>query len=58
MQHSKVQGMTEAARGVDTQNPSGALQLYKSMGHRTIKQNIAYRKPLDVEPANSKERPG
>ena len=39
-------GMTEAALGVDAQNPNGALQLYKSMGFRPVKRHTTYRKPL------------
>ena len=42
----KERGMTEAALGVDTENPSGALRLYKSMGFKVAKQFAAYRKPL------------
>jgi mycothiol synthase len=42
----KELGMTEAALGVDADNPNGALQLYKSMGFRVVKQNTTYRKPL------------
>jgi mycothiol synthase len=40
-------GMTEAALGVDTENPNGALQLYKSMGFRPVKQHTTYRKPME-----------
>ncbi len=39
-------GMTEAALGVDTENPSGALQLYSSMGFRVVKRYSVYRKAL------------
>jgi mycothiol synthase len=42
----KALGMTEAALGVDTQNPSGALRLYESMGFQPVKRYTAYRKPL------------
>jgi mycothiol synthase len=42
----KAQGMTEAALGVDADNPNGALQLYKSMGFRPVKQLATYSKPL------------
>lgn len=45
----KAQGMTETALGVDAENPSGALQLYKSMGYQVVKRESAYRKPLDAE---------
>jgi GNAT superfamily N-acetyltransferase len=40
-------GMTEVALGVDADNPNGALQLYLSMGYRTVKRGMCYRKPLD-----------
>ena len=39
-------GMAQTALGVDTQNPSGALQLYESMGYKVISQSTVYRKPL------------
>jgi len=47
LQTVKAQGMTEAALGVDTQNPSGARRLYESMGFRPVKSHTLYRKPLD-----------
>jgi mycothiol synthase len=43
----KEQGMTEAALGVDTENPSGALRLYESMGFHPVKRNSNYRKLLE-----------
>ncbi|MGH2593014.1 MAG: GNAT family N-acetyltransferase [Anaerolineae bacterium] len=42
----KERGMTEAALGVDAENLSGALGLYKSAGFRVVKRSAAYRKPL------------
>ncbi len=39
-------GMTEAALGVDSQNATGALDLYESMGYCTVKRTSFYRKPL------------
>ena len=42
----KAQGMTEASLGVDTQNPNGALQLYKSLGFSPVKEDTAFRKAL------------
>jgi GNAT superfamily N-acetyltransferase len=39
-------GMEEAALDVDTDNPSGALRLYESLGYRLFKQFVFYRKPL------------
>lgn len=41
-------GMTEAALGVDAQNPNGALQLYESMGFQVDKRHTTYHKPLDL----------
>ena len=40
------QDMTEAALGVDSQNPNGALQLYESMGFRVVKRHTTYRKSM------------
>ncbi len=42
----KQLGMTEAALGVDGENPNGALQLYQSMGFQITKVWTSYRKPL------------
>lgn len=39
-------GMTEAALGVDAQNPNGALQLYRSMGFQVVKRTTTYRKEM------------
>lgn len=39
-------GMTEAALGVDADNPNGARQLYESMGFQTVRMNTTYRKPM------------
>jgi mycothiol synthase len=39
-------GMTEATLDVDTENPSGALELYESLGYRPYSEFIFYRKPL------------
>jgi mycothiol synthase len=41
------QGYTEAALGVDAQNPNGALRLYESVGFRVERQAFVYRKPLE-----------
>jgi GNAT superfamily N-acetyltransferase len=43
----KERGMQEAALGVDTQNESGALQLYESVGFRPVKRLTLYRKPME-----------
>ena len=40
----KERGMTEAALGVDTQNESGALHLYESVGFSPVKRNSIYQK--------------
>ena len=41
------QGMTAVALHVDTQNPSGALKLYESMGYRAVRELTTYEKPMD-----------
>ena len=46
MRMHKAMGMTEAAHGVDTQNPTGALQLYEGLGYRPHKTFYTFRKPL------------
>ncbi|MEO8287544.1 MAG: GNAT family N-acetyltransferase [Chloroflexota bacterium] len=46
MQLQKELGMIETALGVDAQNPSGALQIYESMGFRAYKKEMQYRKTL------------
>ena len=40
-------GMTEAALSVDAENPSGALQLYESMGFQVVRRGTSYRKLMD-----------
>jgi len=42
----KARGMTEAALGVDTENPTGALRVYESLSFRAVEQRAVYRKPL------------
>jgi GNAT superfamily N-acetyltransferase len=39
-------GMLEAALGVDTENPSGALQLYEHLGFRRIRTMTSFRKSI------------
>jgi mycothiol synthase len=46
MQMHKELGMTQTALGVDTENPSGALRLYESMGYEVVSQSTIYRKKL------------
>jgi ribosomal protein S18 acetylase RimI-like enzyme len=42
----KERGMEHAALGVDAENISGALQLYKSMGYHVVKQGTIFRKKM------------
>jgi ribosomal protein S18 acetylase RimI-like enzyme len=42
----RERGMTEGALGVDTQNVSGALRLYESVGFRPVTKSTTYRKPM------------
>ena len=44
LQMFKNMGMDHAALGVDTQNATGALDLYKSVGFRVEKSFKVYRK--------------
>jgi len=39
-------GMNEAALGVFVHNPTGARQLYESLGFRAVRSLIAHRKPM------------
>jgi mycothiol synthase len=39
-------GMEQAALGVDSQNPTGALQLYESLGFRQHRTGISFRRAL------------
>jgi len=43
----KDRGMTEAALGVDTENPSGAVHLYLKTGFKVHKKSATYRKPMN-----------
>jgi ribosomal protein S18 acetylase RimI-like enzyme len=40
-------GMEETALGVDTQNPSGALTLYESVGYRPARCHTFFNKPME-----------
>lgn len=42
----KKLGMTEAALGVDTGNPSGASTLYQSMGYQVVRRFTMHQKPI------------
>ena len=46
MHMHKAKGMTEVALGVDTNNPSGALKLYQSLGYEKEKTVMTYRKEM------------
>jgi GNAT superfamily N-acetyltransferase len=46
MRLHKELGMTQTALGVDTENPSGALRLYESMGYEMVSRSTVYRKSL------------
>lgn len=43
----RARGMTEAALGVDADNPNGALRLYESCGFVRVSSTAVFRKPLD-----------
>jgi ribosomal protein S18 acetylase RimI-like enzyme len=47
LQIFKERGMTQAALGVDTENVTGALRVYESVGFRPAKRYSTYRKPLE-----------
>ncbi|HMJ80862.1 MAG TPA: GNAT family N-acetyltransferase [Candidatus Dormibacteraeota bacterium] len=40
----RARGMTEGALGVDTENLSGALRIYESMGFRAVSKETTFRK--------------
>jgi len=42
----KEAGMAEAALGVDAENLSGALHLYRKMGFKEVKRGMTFHKPL------------
>ena len=42
----RARGLTEAALGVDTQNPGGAFQLYTKLGFELRAYEAVYAKPL------------
>jgi mycothiol synthase len=39
-------GMTQAALGVDAENPTGALPVYENLGFRRARTGVQYRKPI------------
>lgn len=46
MKMFKEMGMTETALGADATNITGAVRLYESVGYRTVKTQILFRKPV------------
>jgi ribosomal protein S18 acetylase RimI-like enzyme len=46
MQMFKEMGFTETALGVDAENTSGALHLYKGLGYKVTKKATTYRKEM------------
>jgi mycothiol synthase len=42
----RARGMTEAALGVDAENPSGALRVYESCGFVAVARETLFRKPF------------
>lgn len=46
MRMFKEMGMAETVLSVDTENPSGALQLYQGLGYQTERKSIVYRKRI------------
>jgi ribosomal protein S18 acetylase RimI-like enzyme len=42
----RARGMTEAALGVDAENPSGALRVYERCGFQRVSRTTTYRKSL------------
>ncbi len=42
----KERGMEEAALGVHTENPTGALRVYERLGFRVVRTAAVYRRPL------------
>jgi ribosomal protein S18 acetylase RimI-like enzyme len=46
MQMFKDQGFTQTALGVDAENTSGALNLYKALGYKVTKKATTYRKEM------------
>ena len=45
----RTAGMTEAALGVDAENPTGALRVYEALGFRRARTGIAYRKSFRID---------
>lgn len=45
-------GYTSASLGVDTDSPTGATDLYRSLGFEPVKTYVAWRKPMPAAPAH------
>ena len=43
----KARGMTEAALGVHTENPTGAFRLYESLGFEVRESDTTFQRPID-----------
>jgi GNAT superfamily N-acetyltransferase len=43
-------GMEEVGLGVHTENPTGAYQLYESLGYRVVSSSTVYRRAMSTEP--------
>jgi len=46
MRALRAASMTEAALGVDAENPTGALSVYENLGFRRSRTGVQYRKPI------------
>ena len=46
MEFLKSKGMTDVELGVDDSNPTKAIELYKKMGFKIVRRNLAYTKKI------------
>ena len=46
MEYLKAHGMTDVELGVDAANPTHAIELYKKIGFKTVRKNLAYTKQI------------
>ena len=49
MRRFQASGMQNAGLGVDTENPSGALQIYENLGYRPVSRQVVYDLALGAE---------
>ncbi len=56
LQTLKDHGMRQAALGVDSENPTGALHLYESMGYQVAHEDRVYQKPLQARTSGAEEQ--